>query len=165
MQLFADFADQKKDEGKWFTFRGDVAFRVRALSALRLQQIDREVFGRVQELRARDGERVVEMDAQKIALARLIKAREALIDSRNAEVLVGDAGAVAEYQRAIPEHAGAVQAGALLLLDGRWNDTLRDMVLTRHPGLAEWIVEQSSSMTVQAVKQAIEDEEGKGPTS
>lgn len=165
MQLFSDFADQKQDQGTWFPFAGDVRFRIRALSARRIQQIDREVFGRVQELRGRDGERILEIDGQKIDLARLQKAREALIDSEHAEIMVGDEGAAAEYRKILPEHAGSIAAGQLLLLDGRWSDALRDKVLTSHPGLAEWIVERSGSLTVQAAKKAIKDEEGKEPTS
>lgn len=165
MQLFADFADQKQDEGSWFPFSGNARFRIRALSARRLQQIDREVFGRVQELVARDGARIVEIDAQKVDIARLLKSREALVDSENAEVKVGDGGAASEYQKILPEHAGSIQAGGMLLLDGKWSDALKDKILTAHPGLAEWIVERSASLTIQASKKAIEAEEGKEPTS
>ena len=83
-----------------------------------------------------------EMVERGIATSRAY-ARRALVDSEGFGVEMGTQATADAFAEAL---GAPVNAGEVVVLDGRWNDTVKDLVFRSIPQLVEWINKKADSI-------------------
>jgi hypothetical protein len=134
-------------EGVWFTFEQKDAqadekparFLVRRVPTAFDRERFTHHFGYKAEIRRKSGTLISDLEPLKRMAYTLDLACYALIESENAEV----------PSELVPGRP-ANEAG-MVLLDGKWTDDLKRIVLGEVPSLATWIMEQANSLTAQAI--------------
>lgn len=147
--------------GEWFTFsktqdgKPAIEFRVRRVPGAKEREIEYGILGYKAALRHRRGEALQDLDMQKLDRVNRAKAAYCLVDSRGCEIDLANESDVELFSR---ELKSPVQLGALVNLDGRWTDGLRDRVLEELGPLVTWLGRRVKDLDAAET----EDEEGKG---
>jgi hypothetical protein len=144
--------------GKWVEYQPGVEFFVRAIPPSEQRRIENKYMGNQRRVVQNEEGRVVKIDSAKTEALLVERAAMALLDSRGAEFSILGSALAEKFTVALGEK---VEPGALLKLDGRWTQALRELVLSLGPTLRDWLNEKATEL----VKADQEEEEGKDATS
>lgn len=134
-------------EGQWFKYpdeSGEIELKIRAISPSKATEIERKHLGRSRSFKfnEKEGTRVVDIDTQALERIALEKAGFALIDSKNAEVEVGDEDARTFYSKLTRRE---VSVGDMVSLDGLWVPELKDRIFRDAGDIVAFVIEKSSA--------------------
>lgn len=142
--------------GQWFVFRkgDDIQFKVRRIPGGKAREIAFNAGTRLRQV----GRKGTTVDLEKEFEIRLAQATWALLDSKNADVELGDAKGAEEYSRVLGRE---VKPGDLVRLDGQLeaNEALKRLVLGDWVRGLDFVLESAAKM---GAKSDEEEEEARG---
>lgn len=152
MKLVKDIKPENV-EGVWFKYpdeEGEIEFKIRPISPARSTEIERKFLGKSRSFKfnEKDGTRTLEVDLDALDRVALEKAKFALIDSRNAEVEVGDDDSKAFYSKLLRRE---VAVGEMVTLDGQWVPEVKDRVFGSAYDLVAFAVDKSTELSKEKV--------------
>lgn len=147
MKLVKDIRPENV-EGVWFKYpdeEGEIEFKIRSISPARAVEIERKYLGKNRSFKfnERDGTRTLDVDLEALDRVALEKAKFALLDSKNAEVEVGDEDAKTFYSKLLRRE---LSIGEMVSLDGQWVPEVKDRIFSSAYEIASFVVDKSTEL-------------------
>lgn len=152
MKLVKDIKPENV-EGVWVKYpdeSGEIEFKIRPISPARSVEIERRFLGKNRQFKfnEKEGTRTLEVDLDALDRVAFEKAKFALIDSRNAEVEIGDEESRSFYSKLLRRD---VSVGEMVTLDGQWVPEVKDRIFGSAFELVGFVVEQSTELGKEKV--------------
>lgn len=141
------------------TFTG-IEFKVRRIPPGKKMEIERSRRGGTRKIKVfRTGDSEITRDLDKETAAGIDQAIFALVDSKGCKVQIGDDETAKQYRTLLKDES--IQAGQMIVLDGRWTNELREDFLADFIDVASWVVARADEFG----RATVEEELGKEKTS
>jgi hypothetical protein len=160
MRWFQAIRKTEDAKGEWFVYaeEGDQKIEVciRPLPPGEERRIENKYLGRERKVTFTTEGRQTITNADKNVEYHAERALLALVDTRGADITIGDAGAAELWAKALGE---SVSVGQTIVLDGRWTKDVKEQAFADAPEVAMWISLKAASLRVRAAKEEAKKEE------